>query len=144
DNGPNGPRWNGGMKGHKGSTDEGGVRLPLFVRWPAKIRPGVVITPIAAAVDLYPTLIDLAGIPRVGDKPFDGISLAPWLLENGGPPPDRILFQHWAAKVSARDQRFRLDAVGQLFDLTADAGQQRNIAADHPEVTRRLSDAVAH
>lgn len=38
DNGPNGYRWNGGMKGKKGSTDEGGVRSPLFIRWPAKIR----------------------------------------------------------------------------------------------------------
>src|SRR5262249_29861383 len=47
DNGPNGPRWNGGMKGHKGSTDEGGVRSPLLVRWPAKVRPGTVIAPIA-------------------------------------------------------------------------------------------------
>ena len=143
DNGPNGPRWNGGMKGRKGSTDEGGVRSPLHVRWPAKVRPGTVVTPVAAAVDLYPTLIDLAGVARAGDKPFDGISLAPWLLGKDLPPPDRILFQHWAGRVSARDQRFRLDAAGQLFDLTTDPGQQRNIAADRPEVAKRLADAVA-
>src|SRR5262245_15299053 len=80
DNGPNGPRWDRGMKGRKGSADEGGGRSPLHVRWPAKVRPGTVITPVAAAVDLYPTLIELAGIARVGDKSFDGISLAPWLL----------------------------------------------------------------
>src|SRR5262249_59732176 len=43
----------------------------------------------------------------------------------------------------ARDQRFRLDAAGQLFDLTNDPRQQRNVAANHPEVTKRLSDAVA-
>src|SRR5206468_1823350 len=104
---------------------------------------GTVITPVAAAVDLYPTLIDLAGVPRVGEKPFDGISLAPWLLGKDAPTPDRVLFQHWAGKVSARDQRFRLDAAGQLFDLTKDPGQERNIASDHPEVAKRLSDAVA-
>jgi hypothetical protein len=131
------------MKGRKGSTDEGGVRLPLLVRWPAKVRPGTVVTPIAAAVDLYPTLIDLAGVARVGDKPFDGISLAPWLLGKDAPTPDRVLFQHWAGKVSARDQRFRLDAAGQLFDLTKDPGQQKNVAADQPEATKRLSDVVA-
>ncbi len=142
DNGPNGPRWNGGMKGHKGSTDEGGVRSPLHVRWPGKIRPGTVVAPIAAAVDLYPTLIDLAGIARVGDKPFDGISVTPWLLGRDVPMPDRILFHYWAGRVSARDQRFRLDATGQLFDLTTDPGQQRNVAADHPEATKRLADAV--
>jgi arylsulfatase A-like enzyme len=143
DNGPNGPRWNGGMKGHKGSTDEGGVRLPLLVRWPAKVKPGTVVTPIAAAVDLYPTLIDLAGVARVGDRPFDGISLAPWLLGKAAPTPDRVLFQHWGGRVSARDQRFRLDAAGRLFDLTADPGQQRDVAAEQPEAARRLADAVA-
>lgn len=143
DNGPNGPRWNGGMKGHKGSTDEGGVRSALHLRWPGKVRPGGTLIPIAAAVDLYPTLIDLAGVARVGDKPFDGISLAPWLLGKDAPAPERVLFQHWAGKVSARDQRFRLDATGQLFELARDPGQQRNVAADHPEAAKRLTDAVA-
>jgi arylsulfatase A-like enzyme len=143
DNGPNGPRWNDGMKGHKGSTDEGGVRSPLHIRWPGKIRPGTVITPIAAAVDLYPTLIDLAGVPRVGSKPFDGISLAPWLLGKEKPAPDRILFHHWAGRVSARNQRFRLDNTGKLYDLTRDPGQKQNVSADHPEVAKRLADAVA-
>jgi arylsulfatase A-like enzyme len=142
DNGPNGPRWNGGMKGHKGSTDEGGVRSPLVLRWPARVRPGTVIRPVAAAVDLYPTLIELSGIARAGEKPFDGISLAPWILGPDAPMPDRVLFQHWAGKVSARDQRFRLDATGQLFDLTSDPGQRRNVAAEFPEAARRLSLAV--
>jgi hypothetical protein len=143
DNGPNGPRWNGGMKGHKGSTDEGGVRLPLHIRWPGKVKPGTVITPIAAAVDLYPTLLELAGVSRAGDRPFDGISLAPWLLGRDAPTPDRVLFQHWAGKVSARDQRYRLDATGQLFDLVQDPGQQHSVTADHPEVVKRLGDAEA-
>src|SRR5262249_13316165 len=98
---------------------------------------------VAAAVDLYPTLVDLAGIKRVGDKPFDGISVAPRLLGKDAPPPDRVLFSHWSGKVSARDQRYRLDAAGQLFDLTTDPGQQTNIAAEHPEKAKRLTDAVA-
>jgi len=142
DNGPNGPRWNGGMKGRKGSSDEGGVRSPLLVRWPAKVRPGTVVSPIAAAVDLYPTLIDLAGIARVGEKPFDGLSLAPWLLGKNPPVPDRVLFQHWGGRVSARSQRYRLDAANQLFDLTQDPPQQRNIAGSNLDETKRLMDAV--
>ena len=143
DNGPNGPRWNGGMKGHKGSTDEGGVRSPLLVRWPAKIRPGTVVTPVAAAIDLYPTLIDLAGVKRVGDKPFDGISLAPWLLGSDAAPPDRVLFQHWAGRVSARDQRYRLDNTGRLYDMVSDSGQQKDVTAERPAEAKRLADAVA-
>lgn len=144
DNGPNGARWNGGMKGIKGSTDEGGVRSPLFVRWPGKVKPGTVVTPVASAVDLYPTLIDLAGVKRAGDKPFDGISLAPWLLGQDAKPPERVLFNHWNGKVSARDQRFRLDAGGQLFDMTNDPNQTKDATADHPEEAKRLAGAVAN
>ena len=142
DNGPNGRRWNGGMKGIKGSTDEGGVRSPLMVRWPAKVKPGTVVTPVAAAVDLYPTLIDLAGIQRVGEKPFDGISLSPWLLRSNDAAPDRVLFQHWNGRTSARDQRFRLDASGQLFDMVNDPEQKKNVAAEKPEDAKRLAGAV--
>ncbi|MFM8272389.1 MAG: sulfatase-like hydrolase/transferase [Gemmata sp.] len=141
-NGPNGPRWNGGMKGRKGSTDEGGVRSPLLVRWPAKVRPGTVVEPVAAAVDLCPTLIDLCGIARAGDKPFDGISLARWLTGAPPRPPERTLFNHWAGKTSARDQRFRLDASGALFDMLTDPSQTKNVAADRPEDVRRLTAAV--
>ena len=142
DNGPNGSRWNGGMKGRKGRTDEGGVRSPLLVRWPAKVKPGTVVTPVAAAVDLYPTLIDLCDVKRAGDKPFDGINLSPWLLGKGAKTPDRVLFQHWAGKTSARDQRFRLDAAGALFDVVNDPGQTKNVATDRPEDAKRLATAV--
>ena len=65
DNGPNSPRWNGGMKGIKGSTDEGGVRAPLLIRWPGHIPAGIRIPQIAGAIDLLPTLADLAGVPVV-------------------------------------------------------------------------------
>jgi len=62
DNGPNSWRWNGGMKGRKGSTDEGGVRSPCLIRWPQHISPGTRVPHIAGAIDLLPTLADLAGI----------------------------------------------------------------------------------
>src|SRR5439155_1118284 len=68
DNGPNGWRWNGGMKGRKGSTDEGGVRSPLLVRWPKHIPVGTRVPQIAGAIDLLPTLADFAGVKVVGDK----------------------------------------------------------------------------
>ena len=56
DNGPNGNRWNGEMKGRKGSTDEGGVRSPMIINWPGKIPQGKVIKEIASGIDLLPTL----------------------------------------------------------------------------------------
>ena len=142
DNGPNSWRWNGGMKGRKGSTDEGGVRSPLLFRWSGHIPAGVRVAQIAGAIDLLPTLADLAGISVAGTKPLDGVSLKPLLMGNAKAWPERMIFAHWAGKVSVRTQRHRLDSVGELFDLQADPGQDRDIAKEQPELAVRLSKAV--
>ena len=123
DNGPNTWRWNGGMKGIKGSTDEGGVRSVCFLRWPrGGVRAATTIRELAGAIDLAPTLMGLAGVKRVGEKPLDGRDLSPLLLGNSAAWPERFLFSHQNGKVSARSQRFLLDAAGALFDLEADPG----------------------
>ena len=70
DNGPNGARWNGGMKGTKGSTDEGGVRVPGLMRWPKHIRPGMVIKEIAGGIDLLSTLTNMTNVEIVSEKPL--------------------------------------------------------------------------
>ena len=143
DNGPNSWRWNGGMKGRKASTDEGGVRMPFLIRWPGHIPAGARIAQIAAGIDLLPTLADLASIPVVSTKPLDGISLKPVLLGTAQDWPDRMIFSHWAGKVSVRTQRYRLDDSGRLFDMPADPGQDRDCAKEQPEVATRLSQALA-
>ena len=144
DNGPNGVRWNGGMKGKKGSTDEGGVRSPLYIRWPGVIEPGTKIPQIASARDLLPTLCDLANISLKNNKPIeiDGVSLKPLLLGQAEDWPDRVLINHWKDQVSARSQQFRLDKSGKLFDMIADPSQSTDVAEVHREVfdvlTRRV------
>jgi arylsulfatase A-like enzyme len=145
DNGPNGHRWNGGMKGIKGSVDEGGVRSPLLARWPGRIPKGQTITPIAAAIDLLPTLSNIANIPLDGTQQLDGISLVPLLTnpDSAAPRwPDRTIFSSWNGKVSARTARFRIDPDGQLFDMLADPGQKSNVAAKHPEIAHRMSASI--
>ena len=144
DNGPNGYRWNGGMKGRKGSTDEGGVRSPLFVRWPEKVKAGTVVTRISAAIDLLPTLAAMAGIPLTGETQLDGMNLSPLLVESSGEWPDRMIFSHWGNRISVRTQQYRLDHQGKLFDLTRDPGQQRDVSSAHEDVSRRLRAAVAN
>lgn len=141
DNGPNGWRWNGGMKGRKGSTDEGGVRSPFFIRWPGHIQSGKKITTITSAIDLLPTLADLAGIKNQPSKPLDGVSLKPLLMEENPMWNDRFIFNHWAGRTSVRSQKFRLDENGRLFDMESDPGQYNNIAKDFPEITAELSKA---
>jgi arylsulfatase A-like enzyme len=143
DNGPNSWRWNGGMKGRKGSVDEGGVRAPLLIRWPGQIRPGTRIPQIAGAIDLLPTLADMSEIPTKSAKPLDGKSLKPLLVGGNAPWPDRMIFSMQNKRISVRTQQYRLDPEGRLFDIHADPGQERDIAKEKPEITARLRNAVA-
>ncbi|MFN3193579.1 MAG: arylsulfatase [Aureliella sp.] len=142
DNGPNSFRWNGGMKGKKGSTDEGGVRSPLFICWPGQIRGDRVITQISGVIDLLPTLAELTEVPLVGGKPLDGMSLAPLLKGSVASFPNRLLFSHWNNKVSVRVQHFRLDARGNLYDMLLDPGQKKAVNDSNPEMTKELDRYV--
>ncbi len=143
DNGPNGWRWNGGLRGRKGSVDEGGIRVPFLIRWPGRIPDGHRVQEIAAAIDLLPTLADLAGVRLVVEKPLDGRSLTPLLTGSGGSWPERLLYAYHRDGVSVRTQRFRLDLKGRLYDIAADPGQRVDVAGRHPAVAARLRDAAA-
>lgn len=142
DNGPNGDRWNGGMKGKKGSTDEGGVRSPFFIRWPGTIKPGKKVMQIAGAIDILPTLSDLAGVPVQTSHSLDGLSLKPLILGDAGNWQERMIFATWRGNTSVRTQRYRLDSKGHLYDMLADPGQLKDVTGDHPDVADSLNKAV--
>ncbi|MEO2048588.1 MAG: arylsulfatase [Pirellulales bacterium] len=151
DNGPNGYRWNGGMKGRKGSTDEGGVRSPLLIRWPKYIEAGKRIDPIAAAIDLLPTLADLAEIEVTSTKPLDGVSLKGNLVDSPQSSTrsnhdqiadNRKIFSHWAGRVSVRTQQYRLDHQGKLYDMQSDPGQHVDISQQQPKQAAQLQQSV--
>jgi len=138
DNGPNSWRWNGGMAGRKGTTDEGGVRSVCFVRWPAGLPRGTRVAEVAGAIDLLPTLVSLAGVPREGGQPLDGRDLTPLLRAEATEWPERVFVSTWAGRTSVRSQDHRLDAADRLFDIASDPGQTRDLAATLPEVAARL------
>ncbi|MCG6156382.1 arylsulfatase [Rubinisphaera margarita] len=142
DNGPNSWRWNGGMKGRKGSTDEGGVRSTCYIRWSNKLPAGTTVTQIAGAIDLLPTLTSLAGIERIGDKPLDGRDLSPLLMGKQTKWSDRTIFSTWAGRTSARTQQFRLDHQGNLYDMVADPGQTQPVNKQHEQTAKRLKAEV--
>ncbi|MBB17108.1 N-acetylgalactosamine 6-sulfate sulfatase [Candidatus Poribacteria bacterium] len=142
DNGPNGARWNGGMKGTKGSTDEGGVRVPGLMRWTKQIQPGTVIEEIAGGIDLLPTLADMADVEVLSEKPLDGCSLKPLLINKTMNWSDRMIFTHQRNAISVRNQQFRLDAKGKLYDMLTDPGQTRDVSDDFPEMQDVLTKAV--
>ncbi len=145
DNGPNGKRFNAGLKGRKGSVDEGGVRSPLFVRWPTSVAAGRTVTTIAGAIDLLPTLAELCSV-GLPSQSIDGVSLVPLLTgapeskAESLPKYDREIFSHWNDRYSVRDTRYRLDANGQLFDLRADPQQKEPV--ENREEKKRLAEAL--
>ncbi len=145
DNGPNGHRWNGGMKGVKGTTDEGGVRSPFFIRWKGKIQAGRNVEQLSSVVDLLPTLLDLAGVkPPLYNKPLDGVSLKSILLINEDRNIDRTLFSHWGNKTAVRVQDYLLSNEGQLYNTKIDREQKNDISVSNPAMFEKLKKLLAY
>ena len=141
DNGPNGYRWNGDMKGKKGAVDEGGVRSPFFIRWPDRIKAGSKTDTISGSIDLKPTLLNLVGISDTGALPMDGVSLKPLLFADAENWPDRLYVNHFNRKTSVRSQRFRLGFKGGLYDMHNDPGQRVDVKDKFPKVYREPTAA---
>lgn len=165
---PGYPFFNAEQKGLKGSVDEGGVRVPFFVRWPKRIGTNIDVDRIAGHIDLLPTLADLAAASIPADQ-VEGRSLLPLLSNPTTDWPDRFLFTHvgrWPTgadpndyrrvNFAVRNQRFRLvgprhapnrpllsatQPAVELFDMEADPGQTRDVASEHAEVVREMLDA---
>lgn len=150
------------MRGGKTSVHEGGTRVPLFMRWPAAKWSPHLVKEIASHIDLFPTILDLCAVNVSGLK-LDGMSLKP-LLQSSGSWPERTLFTHNPIDETnkypgaVRTQRHRLvreiqgsaggskaranDASArpwQLYDMEADPGQEKDIAADHPDLVQKLA-----
>lgn len=151
DNGANGRRYNSGMRGTKGSVHEGGVRVPLFIRWPGHIKPRANVEKIAAHIDLLPTVMDLCGVPMPETLPLDGVSLVPLLKGRTAGWPDRMIFTHQSrrgevlpAPGALRTQQYRLVTYGkryELYDMIADPSQKKNIGGRRPQVLKKLTAA---
>ena len=105
DNGPNSFRWNGGMRGRKGDTDEGGVRSPFYVQWKDSIPEGIKIRQIASAIDVLPTLANLVGVPPVTAQThrWKG-DLTALLFEPDAQWDDRMVYNYWRGETSVRTQ----------------------------------------
>ena len=116
DNGPAQARFNAGMRDRKGSVHEGGIRVPCFVRWPGRVEPGRVIEPIAAHIDLAPTLLSACGVAPPAGVKLDGRDLMPLLRGEAGDWPERTLYFQWhrgdapqaGRAFAARGSRFKL------------------------------------
>ena len=146
DNGPNGKRYNGGMRGVKGSIHEGGVRVPCIIRWPGRVSPKV-ISHIAGHIDVLPTLVSMCNLDPPETLPLDGEDISDLILKPGGSMPDRLFFTKKSAESivpdgAARDRRYRLviergDTM--LFDMRSDPGQEIDIASAKAGITQSMA-----
>lgn len=141
----------GPFRGFKGSLYEGGIRVPLVVRWPGKIAAGSTSDFPCAGYDWMPTLCELAGAESPAG--IDGVSLAG--LFAGREPPDRD-FLYWEFPSYTGQQAVRWKqwkgirrnlAKGkvetQLYDLAADPGESKNVAADNPDIVAKI-EGIMH
>jgi arylsulfatase A-like enzyme len=142
--------------GEKGDLEEGGIRVPLILRWPRALAGGQVADVPLITMDLTATLLDATGTEPDPDHPLDGVSLLPWLLD-GAPAPERDLLWRTATQGALRRGRYKLlydrrarpllhglfghdGPRARLFDLGADGREKADLAAEHPEL---LADMVA-
>ena len=145
--------FNAGMRGKKGSSYEGGTRVPCFMRWKGRIREGADVAALSGHIDLLPTLAELAGAKIPAGVKLDGRSLVAVLKDPKAKWPDRYIFVHrgrWGkgkaadAKYSAcavRSQRFRLVNNKELYDISADPGETTNVIDKHSEVVAKMREA---
>lgn len=186
DNGPWFGGSSGGLRGMKGSSFEGGYRVPFIARWPGKVPAGHVSAQPAIMMDLFSTALKVANLAPPPDRVIDGADIFP-LLTSDAKSPHEVIFGHQGARLATvRDARWKLHVLAAnerreppagerwtdprgpdgvtilapyeqnqptdypglrsgdpaaamaLFDLIADPGEQRNIAAENPSEVVRL------
>ncbi len=141
------PETVGGLRGHKGSVFEGGIRVPGIIEWPAVIKPRVTSHP-ACVMDLFPTVVDILGLPdSVMMKPLDGKSLKPLLTGETG-LRDRPIGFRYHAKRAWVDDRHKLltdnldGGKFELYDIVADPNETRDLATEKPELLAKMKQQL--
>lgn len=137
------PASNGELRDGKSSLYEGGVRVPAIMNWPAKLRPAVIHEPLHH-VDLMPTLLALAGAKGSAEHPFDGRNAWPTLSEGKPSPHEDLLINVELHRGAIRKGKWKLVKAAllpgktELFDLSTDIGETKNVAASNPEIVGDL------
>ena len=143
------------LMGGKSSPFEGGVRVPLVVRWPAVVKPGTTCSQRVIGMDFYPTLLAAAGLPLMPGQHADGVSLLP-VLSGGGKLPERPLvfhFPHYSGSTGPNSVliennwkliRFYNDETGRhlLYNLAVDPFEQHDLSASAADRVSTLDEQL--
>ena len=142
------PEVNAPYRGWKITLFEGGIRVPMFVKWPAKIAPGTVVDTPVAHIDVMPTLAAAAGVALPTDRIIDGRDILPEALGEGtiDRPNDALFWQSgYIQVVRAGDWKLQVDGRQQtswLFDLRVDTTEQNNLFDREPDKAAELQALI--
>jgi len=128
--------------GRKRELLEGGLRIPVILRWPARVRPGRVAQQVAISMDWLPTLLAAAGGAPDPAYPSDGMDLLPFLTQDAAPVPRKLFWRYKAnAQRAARDGDWKvLKVAGNtfLFNVVDDPMERANLRDRHRDIYDRL------
>lgn len=145
DNGATKNGSNGVLAGFKGSLWEGGHRVPAVAYWPGRIKAGTTTDQTVLGMDLFATMMSIAGAKPPEHLKLDGVNLLPMLTE-GTKLPERMLFWRYRKEKAARKGPWKLLVQGsrsKLYNLDEDLGEKENLAGTRPDMVKALEDELA-
>ena len=139
---------NGGLTGYKRMLYEGGIRVPMIMRWDGRLPAGSVVRDPISALDFLPTFRAAAGITDPPAKPFDGLDLLPYLTGKKKGAAHDSLYWRMGANSAVRKGKWKLHRIGEdsyrLFNLEKDREEHENVAEANPKVVADLKEALAN
>jgi arylsulfatase A-like enzyme len=131
----------GPLRGAKGSTWEGGMRVPGVVRWPARIPAKQISSQMVSELDLFPTFVHLAGAHVAAERASDGYDILTFLQGKASSPRHELFYLTGTDLQAVRDGSWKLrvaESAAELFDVDRDPGERLNVADSHADVVERL------
>ena len=142
---------NGDLKGYKRDMYEGGIRTPMLVRWPSKVKVGSESDHVSAFWDILPTFAEIAGVEN--PEGIDGISFLPSLLGKKQKQHEYLYweFHEQGGKIAVRMGNWKAvklnidktpQGVTELYNLSTDIGETNNIALSNPEIVKKMEEIM--
>jgi arylsulfatase A-like enzyme len=138
---------NAPLLGGKHYLLEGGIRVPMVIRWPGHVPAAAVYRQPVISLDLFTTILAAAGVAPPSDRSIDGIDLVPYVDGSRTADPHEFLFWRFGDQRAVRHRNWKLFTVGdqmfRLHDLDRDIGSRHDLAAEHPELVKALLERHA-
>ena len=143
------------LRAAKGHLYEGGIRVPLIVRWPGRVEAGTISSVPVISMDFFPTILEAAGLEPMDEEPLDGESLMP-LLRQTGPLQRESIFFHYPNYAfhgenrlggAIREGDYKLiefydENTVELYNLASDIGEQHDLSTEMPERAATMKSAL--